>query len=167
MGIIFIAASTLMLYSGGMIQDSYIHFGFAPATLWYIGATQIVWWLLPALLLYLCGLALSKSKIRLIDILGTTAFAQLTMVLMIAPMLLPAVQSNIFDILAAIQSGVMPNTPKMIPMLIAGIWAILSLILYYIWNYNAFAVSCNVNGWKAILTFIVVQIAVTIVGGFI
>lgn len=166
-GLVFIVASTLLLYSGGFIQDSYIHIGMAKASLWYVGAMQIVWWLLPALLLYLCGLALSKSKIRIIDILGTTAFAQLILLLMIAPMLLPAVMNNMLESVAALQSGAIIEPTSLMPIIIYSIWSLFCLILFYIWNYNAFAVSCNVIGWKAIAAFIAVQVVVTIIGTLI
>lgn len=162
LGLIFIVASALMLYSGALIQDSYIHIGMGKAPIWYVLIMQIVWWLLPALLLYLCGVALSKSKIRLIDMLGTTAFAQLILLLMIAPMLLPAVTNSTTELLSALQSGTTPTTA--LPLMIYGIWSIVCLIFFYIWNYNAFAVSCNVKGWKAIVLFIAVQVAVTLIG---
>ncbi len=164
MGLIFIVASALMLYSGNYIQDSYIHIGMADAPLWYVFAMQVVWWLLPALLLYLCGVVLSKSKIRIIDILGTTAFAQIIMLMMIAPMLLPVVMNNMLESVAALQSGAILEPTSLMPMMIYSIWSLICLILFYIWNYNAFAVSCNVSGWKAIAAFIAVQVAVTIVG---
>lgn len=166
-GLVFIVASTLLLYSGGFIQDSYIHIGMAKASLWYVGAMQIVWWLLPALLLYLCGLALSKSKIRIIDILGTTAFAQIILLLMIAPMLLPAVMNNSMELIATLQSGAIIEPTSLMPMMIYSIWSLICLVVFYIWNYNAFAVSCNVSGWKAIAAFIAVQVVVTIVGTLI
>lgn len=160
-GLIFIATSTLLLYSGGYIQDSYIHIGMATAPLWKVAAMQILWWILPAGVLYLCGLLLSKSKIRVIDILGTTAFAQLILLLMIAPMLLPAVQNSTLEMVAAMQSGAIP-TPGM-PLMVYSVWSFICIAFLYIWNYNAFAVSCNVRGWKAILTFIGVQVAITVV----
>ena len=166
-GLVFIVASTLLLYSGGFIQDSYIHIGMAEASLWYVGAMQIVWWLLPALLLYLCGLLLSKSKIRIIDILGTTAFAQLILLLMIAPMLLPAVMNNMLESVASLQTGAVPDMAEFTPIIIYSIWSLICLVVFYIWNYNAFAVSCNVSGWKAIAAFIAVQVVVTIVGTLI
>ena len=167
MGLMFIAASALMLYSGNYIQDRYIHIGMAEAPLWYVLAMQIVWWLLPALLLYLCGVLLSKSKIRIIDILGTTAFAQLIMLLLIAPMLLPAVMSNSVELTTSLQTGVVPDMAELTPLMIYSFWSLFCLILFYIWNYNAFSVSCNVSGWKAIATFIAVQIAITVIGMFI
>ncbi|MBQ5701812.1 MAG: hypothetical protein IIV68_06790 [Alistipes sp.] len=160
-GLIFIATSTLLLYSGGYIQDSYIHIGMAAAPLWKVAAMQILWWILPAGILYLCGLLLSKSKIRIIDILGTTAFAQLILLLMIAPMLLPAVQNSTLEVVATLQSGGVP-TPGL-PLMIYSVWSFICIAFFYIWNYNAFAVSCNVSGWKAIATYIGVQAMITVV----
>ena len=166
-GLVFIVASTLLLYSGGFIQDSYIHIGMAKVSFLEVLGAQTIWWVVPALLLYLCGLALSKSKIRIIDILGTTAFAQIIMLMMIAPMLLPVVMNNMLESVAALQSGAIIEPTSLMPIIIYSIWSLICLILFYIWNYNAFAVSCNVSGWKAIAAFIAVQVAVTIVGTLI
>ena len=166
-GLIFIATSILLLYSGGYIQDSYIHIGMAAAPLWKVAAMQILWWVLPAGILYICGLMLSKSRIRVIDILGTTAFAQLILLLMIAPMLLPAVMNNMLESVASLQTGAVPDMAEFTPIIIYSIWSLICLVVFYIWNYNAFAVSCNVGGWKAIVAFIAVQVVVTIVGTII
>jgi hypothetical protein len=166
-GIIFINTSSLLLHSGGLIQDSYIHIGMATASLWKVIAMQMLWWILPAALLYLCGVVLSKSKIRIIDILGTTAFAQLIMLLLIVPMLLPAVMNCSLELVASLQTGAVPNMAEFTPLIVYGIWSLICLVLFYIWNYNAFAVSCNVGGWKAIAAFIAVQVVVTIVGTII
>lgn len=166
-GLVFIVALALLLYSGGFIQDSYIHIGMAKASFLEVLGAQTIWWVVPALLLYLCGLLLSKSKIRIIDILGTTAFAQIIMLIMIAPMLLPAVMNNMLESVAALQSGVTPQTASLMPIIIYSIWSLICLVVFYIWNYNAFAVSCNVSGWKAVVAFIAVQVVVTIVGTII
>ncbi len=167
MGYLFIIASALMLYSGNLIQDSYIHIGMAEASFLEVLGAQTIWWIVPAALLYLCGLLLSKSKIRIIDILGTTAFAQLILLLMIAPMLLPVVMNNMLESVASLQTGAVPDMAEFTPMIIYSIWSLIYLVLFYIWNYNAFAVSCNVSGWKAIVAFIAVQVVVTIVGAII
>ena len=167
MGYLFIVASALMLYSGNLIQDSYIHIGMAEASFLEVLGAQTIWWIVPAALLYLCGLLLSKSKIRIIDILGTTAFAQLILLMMIAPMLLPAVMNNMLESVASLQTGAVPDMAEFTPMIIYSIWSLICLVVFYIWNYNAFAVSCNVGGWKAIVAFIAVQVVVTIVGTII
>lgn len=163
-GMIFIVASALMLYSGGMIQDSYIHIGMAEAPFLEVLGAQTIWWIVPTMLLYLCGLLLSGSKVSVIDLLGTTAFAQLIMLMMIAPMLLPAVSQGAAIMSAAVQQGVEPSLSAMLPVTLYGLWTIVTLVLFYIWNYNGFAVSCKVSGWKAILLFIMVQVVCTIVG---
>ena len=164
MGYLFIIASALMLYSGNLIQDSYIHIGMAEASFFEVLGAQTIWWIVPTALLYLCGLLLSKSKIRIIDILGTTAFAQIILLLMIAPMLLPAVMNCSVELVASLQTGVVPDMVEFMPLIIYSVWSLICLVIFYIWNYNAFAVSCNVGGWKAITAFIAVQIAVTIAG---
>lgn len=164
MGLLFIVASALMLYSGNLIQDSYIHIAMAKASFWEVLGAQTIWWIIPTALLYLCGLLLSKSKIRIIDILGTTAFAQLIMLLLIAPMLLPVVMNCSTEFVASLQTGVAPDMSEYIPLMIYSVWSMICLVLFYIWNYNAFAVSCNVGGWKAVVAFISVQLIVTIVG---
>jgi membrane protein DedA with SNARE-associated domain len=41
------------------------------------------------------------------------------------------------------------------------------LILYYIWSYNAYAVSCNIRGWRALTTFVLVQLLCTLFGGYL
>lgn len=167
MGYLFIIASALMLYSGNLIQDSYIHIGMAEASFLEVLGAQTIWWIVPAALLYLCGVLLSKSRIRIIDILGTTAFAQLILLLMIAPMLLPVVMNNMLESVVSLQTGAVPDMAEFTPMIIYSIWSLIYLVLFYIWNYNAFAVSCNVSGWKAIAAFIAVQVVVTIVGTLI
>lgn len=167
MGYLFIVASALMLYSGNLIQDSYIHIGMAEASFLEVLGAQTIWWIVPAALLYLCGLLLSKSKIRIIDILGTTAFAQLILLLMIAPMLLPVVMNNMLESVVSLQTGAVPDMAEFTSMIIYSIWSLICLVVFYIWNYNAFAVSCNVSGCKAIVAFIAVQVVVTIVGTII
>ncbi len=166
-GVTAIVASSLMLYSGGMIQDSFIHFGFAKVSLLQTLAVQALYWLMPAVALYLCGLMMTKSKIRMIDILGTTAFAQIILLLMIAPMLLPVVQNATVELLSSLQSGNTAQPDGMIILVASSFWSTLCLILYYIWNYNAFSVSCNVKGAKAITMFVLVQLVVTLVSNLI
>lgn len=167
LGLIFIVSASLLLYSVGMIQDSYVHIAISDASVWSILLMQLLWWIVPALLLYVGGLLLTKSHIRIIDVLGTTAFAQLLLIPMIAPMLLPSVKNGMVQALQAIQQGVQPVMSDMMAVMINGVWSVLVLVLFYIWNYNAFTTSCNVRGWKAILYFIAVQILVTILGSFV
>lgn len=167
LGIIFIISASLLLYSMGMAQDSYVHIAHTHQSFVSVLLIQVCWWLFPAIIYYVGGLILSKSKIRIIDVLGTTAFAQLLYIPMTAPMMLPAVQQSTALTLQAIQQGMQFNASDMLIIMFYGIWTTLFLILFYVWNYKAFSVSCNVSGAKAIIYFIIVQIAATILGNFI
>ena len=167
LGIVFIISSALLLYSNDMIQDSYIHLGIADAALWQVMLVQFAWWIIPAILLYAGGLLLTKSHIRIIDILGTTAFSQLLLIPMIAPLLLPAVKDGSLRIVENLLQGVSAATNDLLAVMLYGIWSTLLLILFYIWNYHAFATSCNLKGWKPITFYIFIQIVITIVGSII
>lgn len=167
LGIIFIVSSSALLYGVGMIQDSYVHVSMSEASFWHILLVQLLWWIVPALLLCAGGLFFSKSKFRIVDVLGTTAFAQLSMIPMIAPLSIPAVKNGSSQILEAVQQGVQPAMSDMATVMAFGLWSTLFLVLFYVWNYNAFATSCNVRGAKAILYFIAVQVLLVVAGGIL
>lgn len=167
LGVIFIVSSALLLYSCRMIQDSYIHLAPSNDAIWSVLLWQVLWWLVPALLLYACGLLLSHSRIRIIDVLGTTAFSQLIMLLLITPMLIPAVRDSSSNVLEAVKVATEPMANDLLCLMIYGFWSLAMIVLFFVWNYNAFATSCNVRGWKAITSFIAVQILMTVIGTFI
>lgn len=152
-GLLFIVSAVALLYAGGCVQDGYIHIGLRPAGvgLWQTAAMQLLLWLIPAVVLYGCGAVMSHSKIRLIDMLGTTAFAQLILLPMIAPMLC-------FDMTQQ------PFAPAWVVALL-GVWELAWLIVFFLWNYAAFSVSCNVRGVKAAVVFSVVQVLFVLFSG--
>lgn len=154
-GVVFIASAVALLCCGGLVQDGYLHFGLRAdgVRVWQVAAMEVLWWLIPALLLYGCGVAMSRSKIRAIDMLGTTAFAQLLLLPMIAPLLL-------FDMTQS------PVAPAWAMMLFA-VWALAWLILFFVWNYSAFSLSCNVRGTKAVCVFTAVQILLVCFSGLL
>lgn len=164
LGIIFIISSALLLYSNDMIQDSYIHLGMADVALWQVILVQFAWWIVPAMLLYAGGLLLTKSQIRIIDILGTTAFSQLLLIPMIAPLLLPIVKDGSLRVVDNLLQGATAATGDLIAVMLYGIWSTLLLVLFYIWNYQAFSTSCNVKGTKAIIFYVAVQVIISIAG---
>jgi len=169
-GLIFIISEIVLLYGNGYVMDGYVHIARKPdgVLLWQASLIQIAMWLLPVLLLYGCGAIMSHSKIRIVDILGTTAFAQLLLLPMIVPMLIPPVADMLNDIADAAldPSSAFENMPG-ISLLLLGVWSLAWLVLFYVWNYNAFATSCNVRGAKAIAVYVAVVLAVTIAAPYI
>lgn len=167
-GLIFIISEIVLLYGNGYVMDGYVHITHKPDSmlLWQAALVQVVMWLLPALLLYCCGLVMSHSKIRVVDILGTTAFAQLLLLPIIVPMLIPAVADMLKTVAdAALDPAFVSiiDTLPVVPLLLFAVWSLVWLILFYVWNYNAFSTSCNVRGGKAITIYIVVSLVVAIV----
>lgn len=164
-GLLFLSGNALLLYAASMVQDTPLHFTYVQhysflRTL----AQQAVMWLLPALLLWGAGACCSPSKIRPIDIFGTTAFTQLIMLPMNLLLLLPQIQTLQQEVLQQILAGQIPTTGKVLILTGYGFFALFLMIWYYLWNYRAFSVSCNMRGGRAIVLFIAVEIAVVIIG---
>jgi len=110
------------------------------ADYWVFLTENLSNWLLMSIFMYASGLMLSKSKIRIVDILGTTLLSRIPLV--IAPLfrILPVFQSFVF------QSWEM--------YFIIGFYLV-SLIWTIILFFNAFKISCNLKNEKLIVSFIV------------
>jgi len=92
-----------------------------------------------SLTMWLAGVIFSKTKLRAIDVAGTMALSLSPMLLLAVICFLPVVPASPYDI------------PRMIVF-----WLI--SLPFFIWIiallYNAYSVSCNLKGTRAILSFI-------------
>lgn len=106
----------------------------------YYFLEHIISWIAIFIFLFLSGIILSKTKFRLIDILGTALLARLPLI--IAPLirLLPHFQSFVF------QSWEM--------YFVYGVY-LLSLIWTIVLLFNAFKISCNLKSKRLIISFAV------------
>ena len=157
-GLLFILLTAGVLCAASMVQDSLLHFAFVRGlSFGRVLAAELALWLLPAVGLYGAGLLVSRSKIRPIDVLGTTAFAQLPLLPMNLPFLFPQMKTWTEGLRHTLSAGGMPGTGMLVLLTVYGGVAIALLVLFYLWNYRAFSVSCNVRGPKAVVAFIVVQ----------
>ena len=95
-GFIGIIIATLLSYLTGWHYHGLLHFGWAPNPAWWCFAVEhLVVWLIPAILFYIGGLLVSRSRIRLVDVLGTVAFAQIPFIIMNLFSALPAIHGTI------------------------------------------------------------------------
>jgi len=111
-----------------------------------------------SLFLYLASLILSKSKIRLIDIVGTQAFSRI-------PLILPAIFGAIFPLeqasayflykYANMGSPVNISTFEIVGFIFFLFSNFLAIIWMIIWMYQAYKVSSNLSGTKAVTSFII------------
>lgn len=128
-----------------------LHYGGAPNGAWWCFAVEhLLVWLVPALLFYAVGAMLSASRIRPVDVLGTTAFAQLPLAVM-----------TLFYFPETVQR-VMRFTPQELlapenypALLLSTLWTLPSLLFLavtLVWMVQAVRVSCNLSGWRLGLT---------------
>lgn len=103
---------------------------------------QLNAWLSATILFYVGGLLTARSKVRLIDVAGTLAFARVPLIFVALIGFVPVLHH-------------FPSLKEMVAMLICG----LPLLFLFIWMivlmYNAFRVSCNLKGNVAIWGFAV------------
>lgn len=146
-GLLGMVVSTVICYLSGWHYHGLLHFGPAPNPAWWCYAIEhLVVWIVPAVLFYLGGLILSRSKIRVIDVLGTVAFAQLPLILMNLFNLLPPIQN-----MTKVDMNIPPAELLAQPGFLVGVWlsliGVVFLVWALVWMFNALKVSCNLKGY--------------------
>lgn len=125
-----------------------LHLGAAPVKSFILTlCTHLVIWSIPALLFYFSGLFLSHSKIRIIDVLGTTAFAQIPFIGIGVFGFFPSVQKIMHIELADITPEWLSDTGVQTGLILTLV-ATLFLVWGLIWMFKAFKISCNLKGTR-------------------
>jgi len=124
-----------LAFDGALDVHTGASFGFSAAF-----AMQAVDFLSLFLTMWIAGVCFSKSKLRVIDIAGTMALARAPMLLFAVICFLPVAPAGLFD-----------DIPRLV---IFGLISILFAIWMIALMYNAYSVSCNLKGSKAVLSFI-------------
>ena len=77
-GFLGLVLSTGLAYFTDYHYHGLLHYGSAPNPAWWcFMAEHFIVWLIPALLFYIGGMLLSRSRIRALDVFGTVLFAQI------------------------------------------------------------------------------------------
>lgn len=134
-----------------------VHTG-AAAPWWVFPAEGIIDWLCLAVPLFLFGLIFSPTSFRAIDVFGTQALARWPLVFAAVAML-PSANQRVGQYLQSklvpASAAVMPSSLDWAIFAIAIIITILAIIWMVALMYRAYAVSCNLKGPKAVVTFII------------
>lgn len=167
-GLLVIILCAIGLSLGGMYQDALCHFTYSDGMPFYkVLLLEVMWWLLPSMMLWAASIPLTRSRARIIDVLGTEAFAQLPLLPMIAVMMIPRFQSSVDDLLESLTSPKGPDMDALSFMLVAAVLILLLLLVLIWWTYQAFSVSTNLKGGKAVAVFASVLLIARILGGFL
>ena len=149
-GIIGIAVSSLLSFLTKTHANGMLNYG--PGSdneFWVFAVENIVRWLVPAMIFYVSGFIFTKSHIRIVEVLGTTAFAKLPLVAAMALFFTPPMR----DILSIDASSLNSVRAIVENINIVALMFVSSLLLFFIvwsfiWLYNAMSVSCNLKGVK-------------------
>lgn len=138
----------------------------AGAPWWLYLAEGVINWLSLALVLLPMGFLVSRSRFRVIDLLGTQALARWPLLLAATALLLPGYTRVTESILAALRQGKMEATGLFagVSRADAGAFAaaLLVLLLCTVWfvslSWKSFRVSCDARGGKAVGLFVVAMV---------
>jgi hypothetical protein len=134
-----------------------VHLGFG-APLWFFFAEGVINWICMVIPLFFFGLIVSRSSFRMIDVLGTQALARWPYLITSVVMFPDANQRVIAYLMSKLAQTAPAAAINSADVLIFG-FAMIVTILMTVWMvalmYRAYAVSCNIKGARAVVTFIV------------
>ena len=147
-----------------------MHFADNKLTFLYHLTEGIINWVLASIILFLAGAIFSKTRYRLIDVFGTIALSRWPLSLLSFFSLFVAHQKVNNYILWKV-TGKEPEVFVAIGELIAFGFLVFLIILVLIWMiklmYNAYSISFNLKGQKAIFSFIGALFIAEIVSKFL
>ena len=155
-GVVGIVISTAIAFVGGVHFHGLLHYGGAPNGAWWCFVVEhLVVWLVPAVVIYVVSLFVSRSHVRPVDVLGTVAFAQLPFVLLSLFMALPPMRK-----VATIQSAqavdaLLTDTTWLLMLVWIGAVSLLLSIWVLYWIFRATSVACNLKGRNLWIVFII------------
>lgn len=139
------------------------------APLWCFFAEGLINWVCMVIPLFFFGLIVSQSSFRVIDAFGTQALARWPY-LITSVVMLPDANQRVGIYLMSKFTQTAPAAAINYIDVFVFVFAIILAILMLIWMvalmYRAYAVSCNIKGAGAIITFIVSLIGAEVVSKF-
>jgi len=158
LGLTTILISAFFGFLGNLHFDGVldVHTGLK-APIWCFVAEGIINWLSLAIPLFFFGLVVSHSAVRVIDVFGTQALARWPY-LITSVVMLPEANRRFGTYLMArftLATGGAFDYTDMCIFIFAAIVAVLMIIWMVALMYQAYTVSCNMKGLKAIITFVV------------
>jgi hypothetical protein len=129
-----------------------------PVSLALCLAEGVINWLVISVLLYLCGLIFSKSRIRMVDVFGTQALARFPFLIacvftffLFSDKIMEYMNYKMTHKGEPVEIGAL----DILSFLIMALVSIATIIWLIFWMYRAYSVSCNIKGTKSIVTFTV------------
>lgn len=150
------------------VLDVHLYIG-TKAALWYFLAEGIIDWLSIAIGLFFFGLIVSPSTFRMVDVFGTQVLARwpyLITVVVIMPEANRRVNTYLTARFGLTAGSVTINYTDILIFAFAIIVGLIMAVWMVALMYRAYAVSCNVKGAKAIVTFVVSLVGAEVLSKF-
>lgn len=154
-GVSGIIISTVLAWLSGFHANGLLQFGPLPVNDFYIYLIEhIIVWILPSFLFFIIGSIFSKSRIRVVDVFGTVAFAQLPFigmnVLLFATPMQKLRQSTITEIV---------NMANSFTFILFLLLVMVFIVWVLVWLFQALKVSCNLKGAKLVSGYVIAILA--------
>lgn len=148
---------SIVIFSYSQLHHTLLNYWSASSNQWWcFAAEHLIAWLTVAGTFYLSGVLLSKTKVRIIDMLGTAAFALLPLILLGLFSMIPPVAAivNIKMEPSQISKEFFMQPPVMLGLILLAIGSIVFIAWTLIWLYHALRVSSNLKGKRLVLSYI-------------
>jgi hypothetical protein len=160
-GVAGLAVSVVLSIMSGLHAHGLLHYGYAPVNSWWTHVVEyLIIWLVVSFAFLLQGMAVSRSRIRPIDVFGTVAFSMLPLVVMNLMWLLPAMRELLelsaspTDLLENMQS-MMLNPSFLASTTVVGLITCVLIALMLVWMFKVVKVVCNLSGGRLWAGYIV------------
>lgn len=162
-GIAFLILTSIYCWQIGLRLTSISQINYLGDRLWAATLRQIIVWLLLSVVLYVIGLAASRSKIRFWDVAAYNLYARLPFNLSLLVFAIPQVRSVMALLMEGSLATVMQYQGTL--MLVATVAALFS-VWYYVWTYYAFSIATNLKGAKGVTLFVVGWLVAYVASGY-
>ena len=152
-GLMIVTVTIVVGQINGIVYDGVFDIHFANVPLPYAFSVQLCSLLILILLLFTAGKIFSSSKIRFIDVAGTTLMARTPFLLVSLIGFLPYckhLNENLTSSIKAFDSAAIDFGLLLPFIFISGV-----VLVWFVWlSYSAFSTSCNLKGSKGIILFL-------------
>lgn len=163
-GIAAMILTAIYCWQIGLCVTSITQINYAGGALWNATLRQLAVWIIFAVVLYLGGIIMSRSKVRFWDVASFNLFARIPFDLMLLIFAIPAVRS----IMGIVMDGDIAHIMEYANALtVIGVVSLLFSVWYFYWSYKAFAESTNVKNGRGVLTFIICYLVAYISSGYL
>lgn len=125
---------------------------------------QLIAWLLFAVVLYVVGAVVSKSKVRFWDVAAFNLFARIPFDLSLLMFAIPSVRS----VMGLMTDGSFETALQYTTLLmVVGLVSMIFSIWYFFWSYKAFAEATNIKNGRGVAIFVLTFVVVYLVSPYV